>query len=90
MAYAVGDTINLGYGSQANKNFAFIQIGSMMTGVTDLDKGWSKAEAIIDKIYKKGKTVFFRAKLIDKTVNAIGGNKLFIDLEGAIDNKELK
>lgn len=50
-------------------------------GVIYLNKNWSKAEAIIDKIYKKGKTVYFRAKIIDKTVNAVGGNKLFIDLE---------
>jgi hypothetical protein len=31
-----------------------------------------------------------RAKLTDKTVNMVGGNKLFIDLEGAIGNKEIK
>ncbi|MBC7588865.1 MAG: hypothetical protein H7178_10970 [Chitinophagaceae bacterium] len=88
--YALSDTITLGYGSKPDKSFGFISIGSAFTGVTDLDKGWSKFEAVIDKVYTKGKKVYLRAKLVDKTVNALGGNKLFIDLEGAIDNKELK
>jgi len=87
--YAVGDTINLGYGTLPNKSFAYIYIGSAMAGTTELERNWAKAEAIIDKVYKSGKTVMLRAKLIDKTVNALGGNKLFINLDSAIDNKEL-
>ena len=90
ISYKVGDTVHLGYGSNSNKNFAFIQIGSVMTGVADLDKAWAKADAVINKIYKTQGTIFLRAKLIDKTVNAMGGNRLFINLEGAIDNKELR
>jgi hypothetical protein len=88
--YAKKDTITLGYGSKSDKDFAFIQIGSAMGGLTDLLKGWAKHEAVIDKVYKTGKTIYLRAKLIDKGVNALGGNKLFIDLEGAVDNKEIK
>ena len=89
-SFAVGDTILLGYGSKADKDFAFISMGSIMTGVKDLNKSWSKNEAVIDKVYTMRKTVYLRAKLTDKTVNMVGGNKLFIDLEGAIDNKEIK
>jgi hypothetical protein len=88
--FVVGDTVTLGYGSKGDKNFAFISIGSALTGVTDLDKAWAKNEAVIDKIYIQRKTVFIRAKLTDKTVNALGGNKLFFDLEAALDNKEIK
>jgi hypothetical protein len=88
-SFAVGDTLLLGYGSKADKGFGFISMGSAMTGVTDLTKNWSKYEAVIEKVYTRGKTIYLRAKIIDKTVNLVGGNKLFIDLEGAIDNKEL-
>ena len=88
--FVVSDTLTLGYGSQANKNFAFITIGSSITGVTDLDKQWAKNNAVIDKIYKgMGQSIIIRAKLVDKTVNLIGGNKLFINMEAAIDNKEI-
>jgi hypothetical protein len=86
--FAVSDTITLGYGSKSDKDFAFIRIGSALE-VNDLGKVFSKNDAVIDKIYKSGKRIFMRAKLTNKTVNLIGGNKLFIDLEGAIDNKEL-
>ena len=85
--FVVNDTITLGYGSQANKNFAFIMIGSGMSA-TELDKKWAKNYAVIDKIYLgMGKSIMIRAKLVDKTVNLIGGNKLFINLEAAVDNK---
>ncbi len=88
-AYTVGDTITLGYGSQANKNFAFIMMGSVLN-TEDLDKGFANYEAVIEKLYLQGKTVFVRAKVIDPIVNIIGGNKLFINLQAAIDNKEIK
>jgi hypothetical protein len=88
--FVAGDTITLGYGSKSNKDFAFIGIGSAMGGLTDLKSSWSKSEAVIDKIYVQRNKVYLRAKLTDKTVNALGGNKLFIDLEGSIDNKELR
>lgn len=55
--------------------------------MSDLQKEYSKNEAVIDKVYKKEKSVFLRAKITDKMVNIMGGNRLFIDLEGAIDNK---
>lgn len=88
--YAVGDTITLGYGSKSNKDFAFITIGGLLTGVEDLGRHWAKNEAVIEKVYKNNKQTYMKAKLVDKTINAIGGNKLYVDLEGAVDNKEIK
>jgi len=82
--YAVGDTITLGYGSKSNKAFAFVSIGGAFTGVTDLESGWSKSDVVINKVYKNGNTVYVRCKL-----KGVGPNKVFINLEGAIDNKEL-
>jgi len=86
--FAVNDTISLGYGSKADKNFAFIRIGSGISA-TELDKNWAKNDAIIERIYLQGRTIYIRAKLLDKTVNLLGGNKLFINIEAAIDNKEI-
>ena len=82
--YAVGDTVALMYGSNPNKSFAFISIGGAMTGVTDLESGWAKSDIVINKVYQNGKTVYLRGKL-----KGTGPNKVFINLEGAIDNKEL-
>lgn len=84
-----GDTLTLGYGSKGNKDFAYVSIGGALTGVTDLEKGWAKSQAIIDKVYKTDGTVYVRAKLISSTANLLGGNKLFINIEAAVDNKEL-
>ena len=88
--FVVNDTITLGYGSKENKDFAFIQIGSGLSGVRYLQAQWAKNYAVIDKIYKgMGQSIIIRAKLVDKTVNLLGGNKLFINMEAAIDNKEI-
>jgi len=86
--FTLNDTIMLGYGSKSDKSFAFIQIGSALQ-VRDLNAGWAKNNAVIEKVSIQGNSVILRAKLTDKTVNLIGGNKLFINLEAAIDNKEL-
>jgi hypothetical protein len=88
--FIVSDTLTLGYGSKANRDFAFITQGSVLSSFTDLDKKWAKSYAVIDKIYKgAGQSIMIRAKLIDKYVNLLGGNKLFINLDAAIDNKEI-
>ncbi len=89
-SYAVNDTITLGYGSSGNKNFAYITMGSAMAGFKGLDKGYAKAEAVIDKVYKQNRNVYIRARLLDKELDLGGLNKLFINLEAVIDNKELK
>lgn len=86
--FAVNDTITLGYGSQANKDFAFILIGSGISA-QELQKNFAKNKAVIERVYRNMGQVWIRAKLTDKTVNLLGGNKLFINIEAAIDNKEL-
>jgi hypothetical protein len=85
--YAVGDTLTTFYGSGANKNFAFISYGNGMSGIDPAASSFSKKTFIIDKVYVFQKKVFVRGKLLDG-VNF--GFKLFIDLEGAVDMKELK
>lgn len=85
--YFVGDTIRLAYGSAGDKDFAFVMFGGDMQGYKPLRADHSKNALVIDKVYmRKGKATV-RGKDID--YNA-GINKIFIDLEGAVDNKELQ
>ena len=89
-SFTLNDTIHVGYGSKADKGFGFIRMGSTMQGYSDLDKGFARYDAIIDKIQKVGNIIYIRAKAISAALNMLGGNKILIDLERAIDNKELK
>lgn len=85
--FVVGDTLQLWYGSAANKDFAFVYIGSGLSGVNLAPAAWSKSMVKIDKVYKTQGKYYARGKVLDA---ALLGSKLFIDIEGAVDNKELK
>ena len=85
--YAAGDTVMMMYGSKADKSFAFIVHGGGMMGMEPMGASFSKQQVILDKVFKKANKYFLRGKL---TENNIVGFKIFIDLEGAVDNKEIK
>lgn len=87
IAYVVGDTIKLDKGSQPDKSFAYITTG---IASTELDKAFAKTEAVIEKIYVQRKTIYFNARLIDKTNTTAAVIKVSVDLEAAVDNKEIK
>jgi len=85
-----GGKVDLWYGSKQNKDFAFVFMGSGLQGLTPLAAGWSKQSVLIDKVYKSFGKLFCRGVLVDAPeVRAMGGNKIFIDIEGAMDNKEI-
>lgn len=86
--YYVGEEIKLSYGSSSTKAFAFVQIGTALSGLTPLEASRAKSAIKIDKIYKQAGKYYIRGKLID--AGAMMGNKIFIDVEGAVDNKEIK
>ncbi len=96
--YNLGDIIHLGYGSNNNKDFAFVNYGKSVGGINipglyhHADVNWSKADVEIEKIEKKSGIVWLRCKPIDKgsSVGSILGSKIFINLEGAVDNNEIK
>lgn len=87
-AYYVGDTVQLGYGSGNNKIFAFVEIGSGMGGFKPLASKFSKGTVLIEKVNKSGGKITIKGKYLDADLTGL--NKILIDLEGAIDNKELK
>ncbi len=89
-SYAVGDTVYLMYGSNANKSFSFVKQGNGISGFTSLDSKRSKGSVLIDKVVKQQGKVTLRGKYLDVDINGAGLSKIFIDLEGAIDNKEMK
>jgi len=84
--YCVGDTVHLGYGSGSNKNFVFIQTGSAMLGLSPLEQRYSKADVVINKVYKQMGKYYMRGKQLE---GHILGYNVFIEVEGAVDNKEL-
>src|SRR5687767_2606671 len=86
--YYEGKQVQLLYGSGDNKNFAFVYYGTGLSGVNQLGSGFSKNTLSVDKIYKAGGKFYIRGKLSEQGVQL--GNKVFIDIEGAIDNKEIK
>lgn len=78
-----GQKLTLGYGSSTNKDFAFVFLGAgSNAGATD-----SKKEITVDKIYKQNGKYVARALVVGEK-NAFM-KKRFIDIVGAIDNKEL-
>ena len=92
-AYKVfaGKDVQLFYGSSPKKEFIFFSIGSVLSGVTPLQSTWSKRVVKIDKVYKQSGKLYARGILLDAPgLRLVGGNKIFIEVEGAIDNKEVK
>ena len=89
--YYEGLEVQLLYGSDNKKDFVFVKMGSSMTGFRPVESKWAKYVVKIDKIMKQQGKVIARGVVQDAgSLNAIGGNKVFIDIEGAIDNKEIK
>ena len=87
----VGKEVQLFYGSSPKKEFIFVSIGSALSGVTPLQSVWSKRIVKIDKVYKQSGKFYARGILLDAPgLRLVGGNKIFIEVEGAIDNKEVK
>ena len=78
----INKAIRLGYGSTSSKEFAFIYYG--MTG-TGLPAHWSKFDVLVEKIKIKG-TKFW---IVGRATNIAIGNKIYFELESAIDNKEV-
>lgn len=88
--YYAGKEVTLGYGSAADKSFVFIYLGSGLGGYTKVQAGWAKEVIVISKVQQaRGKCSAVGTFKENKQVHAMG-SKLLIDIEGAIDNKELQ
>lgn len=85
--YWINQEVKIGYGSGSNKDFVFVFIGSGLAGVTPLEANWAKSSFKIDKVYKQRGKYFVRGKAVD--AGPLLGSKIFVDLELAIDSKEL-
>ncbi|HMH21217.1 MAG TPA: hypothetical protein VK563_05555 [Puia sp.] len=86
--YAVGDSVNLAYGSDQGKKFAFVKMGGALIGMRHLESRFYKATVKIDKVFTQLGKCYLRGKMVDQSLPP--GYKVFIELEGAIDNKEIK
>lgn len=74
-----GRVITFGYGSGTNKEFVFVKAGMMYSASST--SFMSKQQATIVSLQMKGSKAFAKAML--------GKLKVTIDLEGAVDNREL-
>jgi hypothetical protein len=87
--FTVGDTVNVAYGSGQDGRFVFLSMGSGIGGTSALESQFSKSQLKIDKIYKNSSGIFVRSKVLNSNVGVLGGNKVFIQIEGALDKKEI-
>lgn len=93
--YKVGDIIQLGYGSNNNKDFAFVNFGKSIGNVNlpglykKADVNWSKAEVEIVKLYTANGVIWARCNPLNRDVNYLN-KQIFINIEGAVDNNEIK
>jgi hypothetical protein len=78
-----GQEIQLGYGSLPNKNFGFVLIGAGLNSAVHAPANWSKTAIVVNKIYMQYDKCYFKAK-------GERNNNFIVDVEGAIDNKEIK
>ena len=95
--YKIGDTIHLGYGSGNNKEFAFVSYGKSLGGVNlpgfyhHADANWSKADVEIIKLYNSNGVIWAKCdpKNRGSSLGSVLGNKIYINIEAAVDNKEI-
>lgn len=93
--YTVGDIIQLGYGSGNNKDFVFVNFGKSVGNLNlpglfkKADVNWSKAEVEIVKIYSANGVIWVKCNPLNRDVNVLN-KQIFINLEGAVDNNEIK
>lgn len=91
VSYYQDKVIDVSYGSSQDKKFAYIYTGSGMAGLTAMLPTWSKYQMKIDKVMNQGGKPFVRGILLNsKGGNAIPMNKVFIDIMGAVDFKEIE
>ena len=86
--FAAGDTVQLGYGSNTDKEFVFVGTGkSELWGIDPLEATYAKRKIVVNKVeVKKGKSYAF-GQLVNKTFST--RFIIRIDIEGALDNKEI-
>ena len=87
--YKIGDTVQFWYGSGANKNFEFVTAMNFSTlKNAKASSDFSKHKFVINREYVDGGKCFIggKANWISDDNNYI---KVSIDLEGAVDNKEI-
>ncbi len=93
--FKVGDIIQLGYGSRNDKDFAFVSFGKAVGNINlpglskRADVNWSKAEVEIVKLYTANGVIWAKCDPLNRDANFLN-KQIFINIEGAVDNKEIK
>jgi len=80
--------IQILYGSTPSKTFAFLALGSGFGVITYLPASDSKGTVILKKVYSMRGKYYAIGEL--QNTSGLERKRVTIDIEGAIDNKEIK
>ncbi len=85
-----GSNITLTRGTKEDSAFAFVYIGSASTAKSSLPANWKNLTVHVEDVYKKGGKYYAKGDLYNgKRMIGLAGNKVIVDIERAIDNKEI-
>lgn len=79
--------VQLLYGSNPTKDFAFVFLGTWTHPTNTLEASKSKGTVLITKVYKQQGKFYANGKL--QNTRGLEPKKIIIDIEGAIDFKEI-
>ena len=88
--YYVDQVVQLGNGSKSDKGFAFVSVTSFLYGDGPLKADLSNYKVKLDKLVMKFGKPYLRGYLIDENELPVAkGNKIFINIEEALNSKEM-
>lgn len=85
-----GSKITLASGTAEDSTFAFVFLGASSSGKSHLSANWKNLTVVVEDVYKKGGKFYAKGNLYSgKRMIGLAGNKVIVDIERAIDNKEI-
>ena len=85
-----GKIVRLKKGSKENADFAHVFIGSSKTSKSPLPQIWKNMSVLVEDVYKKSGKYFVKGDLYKgNEMVGLAGNKVTIDIEHALDDKEI-
>lgn len=80
-----GSSIKLASGTREDSTFAYVLMGK-----AHLPAYWKNLTIRVEEVYKKGGKYYAKGDLYNgKKMIGLAGNKVVVDVERAIDNKEI-
>jgi hypothetical protein len=85
-----GSSITLTTGTREDSTFEYVFLGTGSTGKSHLASNWKNLTVRVEEVYKKSGKFYAKGDLYNgKKMIGLAGNKVIVDVERAIDNKEI-